>query len=502
VIGSASRAGGRGPGAWRWTVALVLWALAVWPASGQALRFGNHRRIEIPEYATVRIGPFYSSVAFSQMAGFRYTTATGAGTDFLKESGRGKIRDDGLEVPLISTLDFRNYLLISRSVDLDMSVRVSYEHYPMGTQDDEFSVILAEEGIEGVFSTEFRLSETARGTAYDSMVYRTDYIDSRGLADEYGGFRNRYFRNVLGVNLDWLLAPRQNLGISVSREDFYSMEKYFEDLNRGAFHESLTYEVAVVPDVGVGARAGWTQTDYYDRKRADTVVADYGAFVRFSRGDEGGARVRLTERSTLTLGVGYSVGYGRTTSTQVTPDQQTTGEYDDSAAAMTGNAKLTTQMRKDLSHSFEYRRSLGGGFRSPMQLSDVYEYRLDWKGVFASAYGFSRAAMGQPVGRNIPDYSDWASGLGGRYPLWRGVDLVGDTTYSTRHNLGKFFGAVDLEQANNYDTWVFRLGTSFALTRRVDFNTYYQHMERWSGEDALAYERDTFEAVARYFRQF
>jgi hypothetical protein len=441
-------------------------------------------------------------VAFSQSVGLRYTTASGAGTDFLKANQRGKIRDDGFEMPLISALDFRNYLLISRSVDLDMSVRVSYEHYPFGTQDDEFNVNLAEEGIEGAFSTEFRLSEVVRGTAYDSIYFRTDFVDSRGFADEYGGFRNRYFRNVLGVNLDWLVGPRQNVAVSVSREDFYSLEKYFEDLNRGTFHESLSYEVAAIPDVGVGARAGWTQTDYYDRKRADTVVADYAAYVRFSRGDEGGARLRLTERSILTVGAGYSVGYGRVASAQEMPDKQTAGEYDDSAAAATGNAKLTTQMRKDLSHALEFVRSMAGGFRSPLEVNDVCQYRLDWKGVFASAYGFSRATQGRPVGRNIPDYADWTSGIGGRYPLWRGVDLIGDTTYSTRHNLGKFLGAVDLQQANNYDTWVFRLGTSFALTQRVDFSTYYQHMERWSSEDQLAYERDTFEATARYFRQF
>jgi len=132
-------------------------------AEAQMLRYDQHRELKPPDYATLRLGPFYSDLFFSQTAGFRYTRSEGTGTDFLFGNNRGVIKKDGSEYPLVARLDARNYVLISRHMDLDISFSLGYAYYPMETQENEFFFDISGEGVSGVVSMEFYISKFVRG---------------------------------------------------------------------------------------------------------------------------------------------------------------------------------------------------------------------------------------------------------------------------------------------------------------------------------------------------
>ena len=122
-------------------------------------------------------------MTFSQSVGYRYMESSGSGVDFLYQNDLGTIKTNGSDFPLVSTLDFRNYLLISEHTDLDISFKASYVYYPMKTEDNQFLIDLAEEGAVGDLSMEFMPTPFIKGTLYNSAVYHVDYVDSRGILD-------------------------------------------------------------------------------------------------------------------------------------------------------------------------------------------------------------------------------------------------------------------------------------------------------------------------------
>jgi hypothetical protein len=206
------------------------------------LRYYQRREIQPPEYATLRLGPFYSNITFDQSAGYRYTRSEGTGTDFLYGNNRGIIEEDGGEFPLVSRLDARNYLMISRHMDLDISFSLGYAHFPLETQEDEFFFDIAEEGAAGSISMEFYITKYVRGMVSDDITYRTDYIDLRGIEDNYGGSSYEHLENKLKLTADWLMDETKNLGAELSREDLWVMDEQFEDQEHVTLMESLFYE--------------------------------------------------------------------------------------------------------------------------------------------------------------------------------------------------------------------------------------------------------------------
>jgi len=473
-------------GCWRGFVLLALLCMTPANAQAQGLRFGNHRVVAPPDYATLRIGPFYSAVDFSQSAGYRYTHSSGSGTDFLYSNRRGVTLEDGSELPLITRIDLRNYLIITRNVDLDMSIGVSYEHYPLETQEDETTVHMVDEGVYGSLSMGIMLNPFLKGTAYDKVVYRTDYIDTRGIEDPYGGRQYEYFQNELGVDMDWLPAMNQNLGFSASRFDMIPNEDEYADQESVAYREGLVYEYSLYSGLVVGLRADHTQTDYAADTRKDTRKEDYSAFVRFGEEKD----IPLTGASVLSLRAGYSEGYAL--------DPDVTNETDQ--ATVFGEASLKTQLRRDLAHQFSYGRYLRGGFSTAFEQVDTYGYAIDWKGARASARLYSTVNEVTPSSSAVNQYRNWSSGIGASFPLTYYIDLHFSTVYSVRDNQDTATG--DEEWQNDYDTWSSRLGTSFAITRKVDFTTYVQHVERLSDSEDLEYERDTFSAMFTFKHRF
>ena len=134
---------------------------AVW---AQNLRYDNHREVAVPEYATIQLGPFHSSWAISLSTGYRYVETGGTGTDYIFSGSRGRLKEDGGDIPIILGLDTRNYLVIGPHTDLDLSVSFRYEYYTMDTQESEFRIHLPGEGINATLSMEMAPTPYFRAT--------------------------------------------------------------------------------------------------------------------------------------------------------------------------------------------------------------------------------------------------------------------------------------------------------------------------------------------------
>ncbi|MFO7870490.1 MAG: hypothetical protein R6V03_03545 [Kiritimatiellia bacterium] len=461
----------------------VFFALAA-GAGAQTLRFSNHRKIEPPEYATVRIGPFYSNIDFSQSAGYRYTRSRGRGTDFLYGNDRGVIKEDGSEFPIVSRLNFRNYIILTDNADLDVSVGVSYSYFPNDTQENELNVDLAEEGITGSLSTEFRPARTVRGTLYDNVFYHTDYVDTRGITDEYGGAKYERLDNTVGLNVDWMVNPRGNAVFRAARNDLIPKEKEFDDQERFTYTESAGYQHKLSDFLICGAEAGFRQNMYAVTNRADSSDQSYTV----------SADARLTSRTTGSASAGYNIS-------SVSSPGGDSRETGDSTAV--GSLSVETELSPALRHGLSYGRTRRQGFRSAYEIADTWNYRLDWRGRFSEAGFYSRYITVDPSRTDINEFSNWSAGLNTSHPIARGITLDFNTSYTLRLNSGTYTaGDIDEEWKYDYATWVSRLGTSFALLENVSFSTYFQHIERDSDSENLSYTRDIFSATFTYTHAF
>jgi len=480
--------------------------------AAQQLRYSDHRKVAVPDYATVRIGPFYSSMSFFQSVGYRYTRSEGAGTDFLFGTRRGTILKDGSEYPLVSRLTTRNYLIITRNMDLDLSVDISYRHYPMGTQEDEFLVQLPPEGISGNLSTGIRWTPYLRSVIFEDLVYRTDYVDTRGISDEYGGSEYEYFRNRFGINTDWLMTRNSNLSLDLSRTDWIPSDEQYADQERVTYAESVSFEQLVFPRLVIGVRAGARQTSYGATDRPDADIQDYSLYARTELGEEEDAElvVRPTRATTITLRLGATVAaaasYQRGGSSRQFGDVDLQEIYESEttsgSTALLIEGRIKTRLRKDTSHSLTYERGIRGGFLSAFEEYDTLEYRIDYKGAFTSVSAFSRWSEVRPSAEALGQYSGWVLGGSWTYPLSRSTDLHLASTYSQRENETLVADTGEVEWENDYETWVTRVGTGFKVTRSVNFDFYAQHVERTSDSASLDYERDTIAATFTYRHDF
>jgi hypothetical protein len=461
----------------------------------QGLRFGNHREIKPPDYALLRIGPFYSSLLFQQTAGYRYVRTRGTGTDFLMTNRRGEIRDDGHELPLVTTLNMRNYLLISRNMDLDASFRIIYQYYPLDTQEDEFIFDPAAEGIEGNFSSEFELTPFIRGFAYERMVYRTDYVDARGYSDRYGGSEYEYFNNQAGLKFDWLMLQKHNLGLNLIREDNFPRSDGFEEQEYASSRASLVYQYRLFPGVVVGVMGQQTHFDYAATNRADVDQTDFTGIFNLTQEKEAG--LELTRSTKLNGEVGL---------TQVNTEPIGSDRTDQDTTEVTGELSLETKLTRGLSHSVTLRREVRRGFLSAAETSETLRYQMLWNDGYMTASAYSGLGRADPSDLDVSDYDTWTSGIEIVYPLTRIVKLNLMTQYIRRgvEALPEDVDTDDMEPELLYDynTWISRVGTSFALTRKVGFSTYYQHVERDSDYGDLAYKRDIFAANCSFSHQF
>ncbi len=484
---------------------------------GQAITFDNTRDVNIPDYATLRIGPFYSTVAFTQQFGYRWTGSSGKGTDYLYNNRRGEIRKDGSDFPLISTLSFRNYVLITRKMDLDISFWMSYEYYPLDTQEGGFYFDMPEEGVLGTITLNYRITPVLTGTLYDRFKYRTDYFDTRGNADRYGGERYEYIDNTIGTYLDWNFARGKKFRFDVSRQDVIPFSDGFDDQERITYEQMLEYSQRVIGNISVGGNYSFNQTTYKVDYRPDNSYQSFYLFARYNDGlgDDNGLHIKMSDYTTASIGIGYSAGVNG----EIRAGDQirnvdgviSTNNISDIYGADGNNfaqfiwfASIKTLLMEDVWHSLGYSSSINTGYRTAFELVDSLEYRLEWHGEATTATLLSEYRTTVPSGNIFSDYADWITRLDVTYPLTRYIELHGVLRYQVRENQPNLLPneLYDPETTSNYDTWMGRIGSSFAVTKTIKFYTYYTHVSRDSDNDDLVYTRDIFEAYFRYTHQF
>jgi len=482
--------------------ALGLVVLAVLPAVGQTLRYDNHREVQIPDYALIRIGPFYSTVEFSQLVGYRYTRSSGAGTTYLSENRLGDVTKDGSEFPLVSTLVLRNYLLISRRTDLDLSVAASYAYYPRHTQANAFGIYLPEEGISGNLSTEFRLTPYVKGSLYERAVYRTTYVNVRGEEDRYGGAEYRHFANTAGLDLDWLMASDKNLGLSLSRSDLIAYERAFEFVEHYAYHEGALFQYQLPFGLVLGAGAAFVQTYYTSTGRNDTAQQEYYLNVGFSR--EALAGFRLGRATTGQIKIGYAQAAGIRGGSEVTE----AGEPVDrsrsrtTSGALSVHAQLDTEMTKTLTQTLSFDTGLRAGYRADVERFEAWRYRLKWADLGWGAEGYAGTSKVDPEGGLDSRYDTWLVGLGLTVPAGPIIQTRLDTRYEAVMNGRGAVGELPVEAASDYATWTTTLGVRFPLTKQTSFSFEASHAKRMSDAPELEYTRDMVALNVLYSMQF
>jgi hypothetical protein len=479
-------------------IALPLVAMALFFIPVDSLAQGirlSQREVQPPDYATFRLGPLYSTMALTETVGYRYTSSSGSGTDYISNNELGEILKDGGDFPIISTLSFRNYLIITRNIDLDASFRVGYEYYPQDTQEDEFLFDMTEEGIFGNISSAFRITEFLQGTIYDNFLYKTDYVDVRGEEDRYGGTQYERFENTVGLQLGWQASRKQRLSGGLSRYDVLPQDDEFADQERIEYREGIIYSYQVYEGLQVGGQIGFRQIEYTGTNRPNANLNSYSVFARASEGQALGLPVG--PNTTLTVSLGVATGYGREKD-----DDEGEGANADAVSA-TGSVALETQMSPTLSQRISYDKGMTGGYSSAFEERDVYDYRLSWKGKLSSAQFFSTLTDVVPSLESENEYRAWSTGVDLAYPLTHYITLNGRTSYTIRENEGGLISEdEDLELSNDYNTWVTRIGTSFRLTKKLSFSAYAEHTDRTSDAEDLKYERDTLAAYLTYHHQF
>jgi hypothetical protein len=459
---------------------VMLLVAAAQVGRAQELRFSNHREAKVPEYALLHLGPFYSNITFSQSAGYRYTESTGTGSEFLFRNRRGVIVEDGSELPLVTSLSFRNYVFITEKIDLDASVNVSYSHYPLDTQEDDFFVDIAEEGAIGDLSATIEFSKFLKMTLFDKAVYRTDYVDERGISDYYGGSRYEYFENTVGADLDWLLGPTRNLGVSVSRNDLLPRDDEFDYREHTEYREEVVYEKLVNPDLVTGIRGRFGQISYPSTNRSDSSSQEATVF----------ATARVTEQSVLSASLGYSMW---------SIDKAGLDGREDPDDTMIGALSLQTQISPNTDHKISLHQARRGGFEADVETYRGGRYELNWKSDDIKATAYTEYDDVEANLSYAPDYSRWDTGLRVDYPLTMFLTLNGSSSYIIRKNRDTSDGvSLDPELANDYDSWNSRIGAVVAVTEKIEFHTYYQHVERISDSEDLDYTRDIVSAVFTY----
>jgi hypothetical protein len=496
-------------------VAFLAGAVSIQSVSAQSLSYDTRRDIAIPDHSTLRIGPFYSAVRLTTTAGYRYTTGSGQGSDFLIDNQRGRIRSDGSDFPVITSLDFRNYVPITRHSDLDFSVRVSYRYFPLDTQDNEFNVSVPDEGVSANISSEFQISPYLRGTLFDRFKWVTDYVDDSGVRDDIGGRRYERVENNIGLRFDWLMAKDKNIGLTLSRFDLIALEEEFERQDRVTYLEEIRYEDRIIDGVVAGAGIRFQQTDFEEPERADTDQSDVFFFLNATGSENGLGRLPITDATTIELGAGLSAGSEARSGSASAADADSfvTAVDDDrnnanrnrDTTVLNANAKIRTDMSKHLAHELLYRRGLRSGFNSSFETFDRFQYSIDYNRVGVGIRLFTDYDVVEPTDE-INGYDTWIAGVAVDYPLMDFVDLDFSYRYNIRSDRTEVLDsdgdtAIEESRRDFFDN-IFRIGTSVALYRDVEIITYYERYERDSAGGDRDSLRNTFQILATYSQDF
>ena len=487
-------------------------------AHAQTLHFGEGEP-QPPEDANLRIGPFYSSVAFEQSVGYRYTKTEGAGSAALFQDQLGQIRKDGSDFPMVSRLSFRNYLIISKYTDLDISFDLRYSYFPLGTEDNESALEFAGPGLNaqmGSFafgmtkngwlgsyngqasqayagnqgsganlSSGFQLTPFVRGRVYDNPSYRVDYEDDRGLSDPTSGKKYPVFQNVVGLDLDWLLARNKDLFYSGSRTDTLPQDNLFSDQKSVVYRQSLTYQQQLNPTTAGGVKGEYTWRDF-TKGRGSQRQQDYTGFLT----------TELNEDTTLGVSAGYSMG-----NLSDADILESNGNSD----AVIGSFTLTSKLTDRLSQSIGASRSQRAGFQAGLEVVTAYNYGLNWNNDlwqvgFLTSYQVVETRLSL-----VSSYKDWVNQLTATRALTENLTLMMATAYELRYNDSLKTGDIGADDpliANDYDTWASNVGLTYTMTAHLTVYTYVEHLARLSAAPDLQLTQDTVGVTFDYRYDF
>lgn len=508
-------------------LSILLLAVVLTPGvgRGQTLRFDNYRDLVVPDSANLRLGNFYSDWAFSQSVGARYIRSSGAGSDYLYANNRGRVRDDGADFPLVSSLSLKNYLLISKYMDLDLSVNITYSYFPNGTEDDQFDINMVGEGLSarmGAFtlnmtrdevngsfngrnvsaggytrsnadkgfsatvSTEFDLSDYVKGRIYDNPSYTVDYVDERGRIDNLRGQKYRYFQNTAGLDVDWLMAKNKNWSYSLTRTDTLPQDSNFDQTKSVVTKQSLAYQQQINPVLLMGARGDWTWRTFDKDLRGNQFQQDYLGFM--------GAE--LTPNTTLQAGGGYS------TATLSDPG---TFEQDGSSDAVIGYVSLRSMLTARTAHSIGYSRRQDSGFDAGMEVTDEYRYAITWHNDLWSWSFLTLYDQVQPQLASVSDYTDWINQMTVTRVLTRTLTGVISGAYTVRDNSQPQATDLNADQvfvSNSYDTWALNAGLTHRITDHLTAFYYVEHLSETGDQASMDFDRDTVGLTLTYQHDF
>jgi len=522
----------------RWgLISLAILFLDLLTVQAQTARFDSYGLESVPDNANIRVGPFFSDLAFFQSAGVRYMRSSGAGMDYLysghaagdtttagQPSRYGQVKKDGLEFPLVSQLTARNYLIISKYLAVDLSFAITYRAFPNGTEDNTFDVEIIDPGFYATMgsftfgatkdawmgsfngrnaqaytgkessgfsanlSADFELTPYVRGRIYDRPSYRVDYVDARGYSDYLSGQRYPVFQNLLGIDMDWQMAPDKSLGYTASRTDTVPQGNSYDISRSVIYHQMLDYRQRISPLTTVGGRADYFWRDYLNQ-RGSQFQQDYLGYLNSD----------LTEDTTLNLSLGYSLA-------SLASSGRSAYETNGSSDSIIGGIGLQTRLTDNLSHGIAYSRSQRAGFEAGYEITDAVRYNIQWTDAETWTIGFSSAYEAvTPKLANATSYSDWANQLSASRPLAPRLMLTMATAYVMRMNNTPAAGSLEagsLFLSNDYDTWATTVGLIQTLTDRLKLYTYAEHLERISTNPLLAGTRDTIGMTLGYYYDF
>jgi len=447
------------------------------------LRYDQHRELSPPDSATLRIGPWYSDIGVSLSAGYRYTRFRGRQVDFLDGTRRGEVRKEGSEFPLSATLRMNNYMILTRRLDLSLNLRMSYYHYPLGTQEDQFLIDLTDEGIFATFSTQFHPSRDSRILIYDDILYLTDYVDRRGISDRLGGREYRLLQNTVGADWDWQVSPWDTLSASISRTDTLPQSRAFRSQRRLQYSEMGAYRRQFNPFVAGGVVVQGSQSLAQTAERPDTYIHGYNFFV--------GMNVTQTIDVNASLGQQFSVVKG--------------GELVSSRSSqtLTGNASLSHDLDRGRSQEFALGRTVSESFDGGVVVRDNYSYRYAWSGLWLPGSFSSQYFVVDPLEPPANGYQDWSNQLQVRTQLTRRIPLHLSASYAMRFNdTDTEFEDDDPEVNVDYQTLRLMARTGFRVSQKINFTAYIQHVKRTSDDPEFSFTRDTVGAQLTWSHQF
>ena len=447
------------------------------------LRYDQHREVKPPADPTIHVGPWYNDIVLGVSAGVQYIRMTGDGVGFITQNGRGRYLKDGFDMPVITTLGFDNHVLLTRHMDFAFNINVSYAYYPFNTQEDNWYVNMSDEGIYATFSTEIELARDMRLLLYDDILYRTDYIDTRGMEDIYGGEEYEHFENTVGADYDWKLTRFDNISLSASRRDVISMSDEFDDQEGAFYSELVSYQRQVSRFATVGLAGDFSQSLYKVDERPDINMFGFTAF--------GAAQLTRTFFGNAAIGYDYSS----------TSDD---GYSTDSAGSLSGTIGLGQTLSDNSYHEVSYRRSQHEAFHGGVDVTDTLRYNLHWAGGRLPGNVYTEYIMFNPVGDMRGSYSDWRSRLELSHQLTRRLTLHFDTTYDVRMNdpLDSEDDPLRPEVTSDYQTWTIRLGTEFPVTKKTSLSVYGEHATRMSDNEDLEYSQDSIVALLNWRHKF